>query len=120
MSHIVKILSQVRDPAAVAAACHRLHLAAPTTGTVKLYSGEATGLIVQLPEWQYPVVIDTASGDVRYDNFNGSWGDQKQIDRFLQMYAVERTKLEARRKGCQVREQALADGSILVQVIEAA
>ena len=85
MSHIVKIQTQVRDPAAIAAACSRLKLAAPTPGTVKLYSGEATGLIVQLPEWQYPVVVDTATGEVRYDNFGGAWGDQKEFDRFLQI-----------------------------------
>jgi hypothetical protein len=35
------------------------------------------------------------------------------------MNAVERNKLEARRQGCQVREHALADGSIRVQIIEA-
>lgn len=120
MSHIVSVKTQVRDPAAIAAACHRLGLPAPNSGTVQLYSGEASGLIVQLPEWQYPVVVDTATGDVRYDDFNGRWGNQAHLDKFLQMYAVEKAKLEARRKGCQVREQALDDGSILVQVIEAA
>src|SRR5215467_16278717 len=99
MSHIVSIQTKVRDPAAVAAACQRLSLAAPVQGTARLYSGEATGLLVQLPGWQYPVVIDTATGEVRYDNFAGRWGEQAQLDRFLQMYAVELAKLEARKKG---------------------
>jgi hypothetical protein len=118
MSHIVTVQTKVRDPAAVAAACQRLGLAAPTQGTARLYSGDATGLLVQLPGWQYPAVIDTATGEVRYDNFQGRWGDQQHLDRFLQMYAVERAKLEARKKGYQVSEQSLQDGSIRLQIIE--
>ena len=91
MSHIVSISSKVRDPAAVAAACQRLGLSAPVHGTARLYSGEATGLLVQLPGWQYPVVIDTATGELRYDNFSGAWGEQARLARFLQLYAVEKT-----------------------------
>jgi hypothetical protein len=118
MSHVVTVQTKVRDPAAVAAACQHLGLAAPAQGTARLYSGEATGLLVQLPGWQYPVVLDTATGEVRYDNFGGRWGEQAQLDRFLQLYAVERAKLEARKKGYQVSEQALQDGSIRLQIVE--
>jgi len=73
MSHLVTIQTKIHDPAAVAAACTRMGLAAPVQGTAKLYSGQAEGLIVQLPGWQYPTVIDTLSGTVRYDNFSGNW-----------------------------------------------
>jgi hypothetical protein len=52
MSHIVTIQIKVHDPVAVTAACQRLNLAAPVQGTVRLFSGEATGLIVRLPGWQ--------------------------------------------------------------------
>jgi hypothetical protein len=118
MSHIVTIQCKIHDPAAVAAACHRLNLATPVQGTARLFSGEATGLIVKLPDWKYPVVIDTLTGVVRYDNFNGHWGAPQHLDRFLQLYAVERAKLEARKKGYQVTEQAVQDGSIKLQIIE--
>ena len=112
MSHIVSIKAEIRDAASVRAACRRLGLSEPEHGTVKLFSGEATGLAVKLPDWQYPVVCDTASGQVRYDNFNGRWGDQQHLDKFMQAYAVERAKLEARKKGHSVVEQSLTDGSI--------
>ena len=46
MSHVVTIQTKVHDLAAVVAACQRLNLAAPVQGTGRLYSGEATGLIV--------------------------------------------------------------------------
>ena len=43
----------------------------------------------------------------------------EHLDRFLQIYAVEKAKLEARKKGYAVTEQALGDGSIRLQVVEA-
>ena len=85
-------------------------------GTARLYSGEETGLIVQLPGWQYPLVCDTASGEIKYDNFGGYWGDQRELDKFLQSYACEKAKIEARRRGHTVTEQQLADGSIKLTV----
>lgn len=118
MSHIVSIETKVHDPAAVAATCQRLGLPAPTEGTASLFSGAAKGWLVQLPGWQYPAVIDTLTGTLRYDNYGGHWGDQAYLDRFLQIYAVEKAKLEARKKGLPVTEQALDNGSIRVQIIE--
>ena len=112
MSHIVSITTQVRDAEAVRAACKRLGLSEPVHGAHKLFSSQATGLSVKLPDWTYPVVCDLTTGTLRYDNFGGRWGEQKQLDRFLQAYAVEKAKLEARRRGHSVTEQSLADGSI--------
>src|SRR5262245_42285737 len=112
MSHIVTIQTKLHDPRAVAAACQRLDLAAPVQGTAKLYSGDVNGLLVQLPGWQYPLAIDTLTGTVAYDNFGGAWGERQRLDKFLQMYGVEKAKIEARRRGYTVTEQALQDGSI--------
>jgi hypothetical protein len=116
MSHIVTIETKVHDPAALTAACRRLGLAEPVHGTAKLYSGEATGLSVNLPGWQYPLVVDTAAGSIKYDNYEGRWGDPADLQRLLQMYAVEKAKLEARRKGYCVTEQLRQDGSIVLQI----
>jgi hypothetical protein len=118
VSHIVTIQTKVHDPIAVNAACQRLGLALPIQGTATLFSGEVTGLLVQFPDWQYPAVIDPLTGSVKFDNFQGHWGDQRHLDRFLQMYAVERAKLEARKKGYSVSEQALENGSIKLQIAE--
>ena len=112
MSHTVQIQTQVRDAAAVEAACRRLDLPQPAHGTFELYSGSATGLAVRLPGWHYPVVCDLATGEARYDNYNGRWGEQQQLDRFVQAYAVEKARIEARKKGHSVVEQALPNGSI--------
>jgi hypothetical protein len=118
LSHIVTIQSRIHDPAAVAAACQRLDLVAPVEGTAPLFMGEATGLLVRLPDWEYPVAINTLTGTMRCDNFKGHWGDQAHLDRFLQAYAVEKARLEGQRRGHRVTEQALENGSILLQVVE--
>ena len=116
MSHIVTLNVQVKDAAAVRAACQRLALPAPVQGTAKLFSGEVSGLAVQLPGWIYPIVADLATGQLKYDNFGGRWGDTARLDRFLQAYACEKARSEARRRGHSVTEQTLADGSIKLTI----
>ena len=116
MSHVVTIQTQVRDPTAIAAACRRLRSFATGPRTVQLFSDTVEGWAVELPGWKYPVVCDTASGSLKFDNFSGYWGEQKELDRFMQAYACEKAKLEARRQGHTVSEQPLADGSIKLTI----
>ncbi len=116
LSHVLTIKTAIKDAAAVRAACQRLGLPAPVQGTTKLCSGEATGLAVQLHDWVYPLVADLATGQIKYDNFQGRWGDQHHLDHFLQMYSVEKAKIEARRRGHQCTEQALPDGAIKLTI----
>jgi hypothetical protein len=112
MSHVVQIQTQVRDATAVRAGCLRLGLNEPVDGETKLFSQTVAGLAVQLREWRYPVVFNLATGESKYDNYQGHWGKQERLDEFLQSYAIERTKIEARRKGHSVIEQPLVDGSV--------
>ena len=116
MSHTVTINTEVRDASAIKAACQRLSLPEPIPGKHKLFSGEVEGLAVKLLDWVYPVVADLPTGKLAYDNFNGRWGDQKQLDKFLQAYAAEKVKIESRKKGHVVTEQQLADGTIKLTV----
>jgi hypothetical protein len=111
LSHIVQIQTQVRDPSAVQAACRRLGLPQPLVRKVELFSGAVTGLAVQLPAWRYPLVCDTAKGQIQFDNYGGAWGEQAELERFLQAYAAEKATIEARRQGHSVSEQTLTDGS---------
>ena len=113
MSHIVTIETELRDPAAIRTACRRMKLAEPVDGTYTLFAGQrATGLAAMLPGWRFPVVADTSTGKLAYDNYGGSWGKTEELDHFKQAYAVEKAKLEARRAGHSVRETPLADGSV--------
>ena len=121
MSHIVEIKTEVRDEAAVQSACSRLHLPRATRGTFELYSSTETGLGIELPHWKYPVVATSddsgqLTGQLRFDNYNGRWGSQEFLDQFLQLYAVEKAKIEARKKEHSVVEQRLDNGSIKLTV----
>lgn len=116
MSHIVSIRTQVRDAVAVQAACQRLQWSAPINGRHQMFSGELEGLAVHVPDWRYPLVCELSTGTLHFDLFEGRWGDAVQLDRFKQSYAVEKTKLEARRQGRFISEQALLDGTIRLSV----
>jgi len=116
MSHVVEIKTEIRDEAAMKAACARLQIPTPEHKTVRLFSATATGLCVQLPGWNYPVVANLQTGQLQFDNYNGHWGEQSRLNQFLQAYAVEKAKIEARKKGHSVSETRLQDGSIRVTV----
>ena len=116
MSHVVEIKTEVRDELAVKAACVRLQIPMPEHKTARLFSATATGLCVQLPRWRYPLVCNLQTGQLQYDNYGGHWGEQKELNRFLQAYAVEKAHIEARKKGHRVTEATLEDGSIKVTV----
>lgn len=116
LSHIVHIRTEVRDPLAISGACTRLSLPQPTAGEHQLFINRVAGLAVQLPRWLYPIVCQTETGQVQYDNYEGRWGEPAELDRFLQCYAVEKATLEARRQGFSVIERPLQDGSIRLTV----
>jgi hypothetical protein len=116
ISHVVEIQTEIRDVEALCAATRRMGLPTPHYEDVQLFSSQAAGYAVRLRDWQYPVVCDVQSGQVAFDNFEGRWGKQVELDCLFQNYAVEKTKLEARKQGHSVHEQALEDGSIKLTV----
>ena len=116
MSHIVTIQVEVRDLDAIRSACRRLNLKEPVHGKATLFETEVEGVLVELPDWVFPVVCILDSGEVKYDNFQGAWGDEKHLDRFVQTYCIEKATLEARKKGYSVVEQSMVDGSVKLTV----
>ncbi|WP_206292824.1 hypothetical protein [Humisphaera borealis] len=61
-------------------------------------------------------MIDTVSGEVKFDTYNGAWGSQSELDKLLQAYIVEKAMSEARRAGHSVAERRLDDGSIKLTI----
>src|SRR4051812_33795666 len=114
MSHITEIQIVVRDLSAMRAACRPLGLAETVRETGTVFSSAQSGYSVWLRGWRYPVVFDLALGEMTFDAYGGNWGQQGELDRFVQAYSVEMASLEARRRGHAVSEQLLADGSILL------
>lgn len=116
MSHTVTIKTKITDLTAIQAACQRLKLPQPTQGEVRLFDRVAQGIGVQLDGWRFPICVES-DGNLLFDNFGGFWGLPDKLDQFQQMYAVEKTKLEARKQGYQCSESVMADGSIRLQVL---
>lgn len=116
MSHIVTVQTQVRDAAAVVAACASLGWKPPLEGNHRLFAAQVNGLAVFAPNWRYPIVCELSTGRLIFGNFEGHWGDAKELDRFKQRYAVEKASMEARRLGRSVLEQQLSDGSIKLTI----
>ena len=113
MSHIATVEVHMKDSAILALACQRLELAKPVAVTEKRFfdGTKVTGQSVQLPCWNYPVVID-AAGKAWFDNYGGKWGDESQLNKFRQAYAVEAAKAKARQQGYRVQETTNANGQI--------
>ena len=44
------------------------------------------------------------------------WGDQADLDKLTQAYAIEKAKIEARKRGHTVTEQPLSDGSVKLTI----
>ena len=116
MSHVVKIQTRLSDINAIRQSCVYLRLEPPVHGTFELYNSTEMGWAVNLRDWKYPVICKVETGEVAYDNYQNRWGDQKRLDELIQRYAIEKTKIEARRQGRSVSEQKLDDGSVKLTV----
>lgn len=98
MSHIVKVKAiEVKDEAALRAAVQRTEGASFVNDGVKkvhqMYgSQKADGIGVNLKGWRMPAVFNLETKEVKYDNFNGSWGPQSELDDLIHEYTVEATK----------------------------
>ena len=102
MSHTMNINLELHDKDALLAACQRLGLTMQE-GRHRLYQTEEEGISVRLPGWKYPVVIKE-DGSVAYDNYNGSWGKEEELNKLKAYYGLEKAKIEARKRGYSVYE----------------
>lgn len=116
MSHIVQIKTEVRDLDALKGACRRLGIGEPVKGNHSVFSVQREGHAIKLKNWHYPVVCNLETGAVDFDNYNGHWGAQAELDKFLQAYAVEKASLEAQRMGYSLYETTLPDGTIELNI----
>ena len=66
-------------------------------GDVKMYDGTYKGMFIHFKGWNYPVVI--SNGDLRYDSYNGLWGNESDLKRFRQSYAANVVIVEGAREG---------------------
>ena len=56
---------------------------------VALHESIEYGYPVLIPSWRYPVVI-TKSGELKYDNNEGKWGNQELLNDLIQTYTEKK------------------------------
>jgi len=116
MSHIVTIKVKVCDLEAIRKTCQRMKLKEPCFGKATVFQKTVAGTIVQLPGWEFPIVINLRTGNIQYDNYQGYWGKQEELDKFLMYYGVEKAKLEAAKEGQTWTETELDNGQVMVEI----
>jgi len=116
MSHIVTVKTKVTDTRALVEAAERMEgVRVLGEGSHRLYQGAVDGLGIQLPGWNYPVVVKE-DGTVVYDNYNGYWGDIDRLDELMQAYTVEKVKSEAALAGRFVDETVCENGDVVLRI----
>jgi hypothetical protein len=118
MSHVVQMETRFTDMEALRATAAkrgvRVEVAEPGRSVARdLYEGKVAGVAAfDLPGWKYPVVVQP-DGTCKYDNYNGTWGRQTELDAFAQGYGEEVATTHLTRSGYRVQERNVeADGTL--------
>ena len=57
----------------------KLNLEMKENSKFRFYDGKTEcGTEIKLPNWQYPIIVKN-NGEVIFDNYNGNWGDIKEL-----------------------------------------
>jgi len=118
MSHFATVETQIRDAAALRGACAEMGLTLAENAEARGYgvNKQHGDLVIRL-KGPYDIALNRQQ-DGNYGLTADWWGGHveaevgKDYGRLLQLYAVHKASIEARKKGLTVRRQALGDGSV--------
>lgn len=118
MSHFASVQTQIRDIGALRGACTELGLVLAEIAVARGYgSNTIKGDLVIRLKGPYDIAVNKQE-DGNYGLITDWWNGHverevgKDYGRLLQLYAVHKAQIEARKKGLTVRRQALGDGSV--------
>lgn len=121
MSHKTTVKTEFKDRQTLAEACKALGIPCEVAAEGqevegRLYQGPEKGVATfKLPGWQYPVVVK-ADGNAVFDNYNGSWGDTKELDKVKQAYATTVVEAKVKSGGLRiVSKTTLENGTIQIR-----
>ncbi|MEI6809736.1 MAG: DUF1257 domain-containing protein [bacterium] len=122
MSHFTTIETQIKDILALANACIEMGLTLSGNAEARGYgSNTLKGDYVIRLKGPYDIAVNLQK-DGSYGLTTDWWDGHvekevgKAYGRLLQLYAVHKASIEARRKGHTVRRQQMQDGSIKVSI----
>jgi hypothetical protein len=121
MSHIVTVKTQFKDMAVLAKTCIRLGIPGKFGQKIreKIFQTEAEGVACfKLPGWQFPVVV-SEDGKIRFDNYQGAWGKQEELNKLTKEYAKDFSVGHLQRQGYRVESERVEnDGSLVVTLVQ--
>lgn len=110
-SETIRVRVDYRDHEALARAVAALGGRVLGQGTHRLFAGAETGVGMELPGWQYPLVL-RADGTLAFDHHGGRWGRPSDLERLAAEYAAAAAMAAAADQGWYAERQS--DGSVLV------
>jgi hypothetical protein len=109
MSHCTTIDVKMKDITVLKNACKELGIDCVENTNVDFFDGKREhGTKIKLPNWRYPVCVKS-NGEIIFDNYEGNWGDIKELNTLKQRYAVEKTKLVAKKNGYTFTEKKVGN-----------
>lgn len=116
MSHTTTIELEIKSLSALATACRETSTPFEEMTSVRLFDGTIIeDCFAFTPSgWKFPVAAK--DGQLKYDNYEGKWGEDSELNRVKQRYAVNVQKEAARSRGYRVREERLTDGRVKLVV----
>lgn len=111
-SHTATVKIDLSDAAALQRAVEVIGGQWIGAGTHQLFSSRHTGNAFKLPGWNYPCVVDAATGEVHYDNYGGAWGDVAQLEKLKAEYSAAVVEQRANVQGWQT--ERTGDGGVIV------
>jgi len=109
----MKVKYAVKSMSALRTACERLGIELDRArGEHRVWTKPTIGFAMHLHGWQHPVVVDDITGNITYDNHNGSWGNIAELDRVLQGYSVAHLEETAAQEGYSIERSVNDMGEI--------
>ena len=72
---------------------------------------------MKLKDWKFPVLVNTTTGDMHFDNYNGSWGKIEELNKLVQEYSLQTAEEqleEFRLQGWDIQRQKQENGDIQI------
>jgi hypothetical protein len=116
VSHTTTIELEIKSLSALATACRETSTPFEEMTSVRLFDGTLVEDCFAFTPlgWKYPVAAK--DGQLKYDNYEGKWGEDSELNRVKQRYAVNVQKEAARSRGYRVHEERLAGGKVKLVV----
>ena len=98
MSHTVEIKLELRDKEVLGQSVLKMEGNILGDGSHRLYAGQEQGWGFTLPKWKFPLVLKQG-GELAFDSFRGLWGNEGDIERLKERYALETARGAATAQG---------------------